>query len=78
MNVSVLSPEKALFEGEASKVKVPGKAGKFEILNNHAPLVSSLEEGTIIIVTPEGKEEFQIKEGFIEVLRNEVSILIQQ
>ncbi len=78
MKVTVLSPQKELYNGDAIRVKVPGKAGRFEVLKNHAPLVSSLEEGVVLVDSGSSKEEFQIKAGFIEVLRNEVSILIQQ
>jgi len=78
MNVVVLSPEKELFSGEASRVKVPGKAGQFEILKNHAPLVSSLDEGKVYVFSTEGEQTFEIKQGFIEVLKNEVAILVQE
>ncbi len=78
MKVIVLSPQDTLYDGEAKSVKVPGRNGQFEILSNHAPLVSSLDEGTVMINTGSGQEEFKILKGFVEVLRNEVSVLVQQ
>jgi len=76
MILEVLTPEKALFNGEVYLVQVPGTKGSFEVLNNHAPLVSTLEKGKIKIITPEGKEVFfGILNGFIEVKDNQISIL---
>lgn len=97
MNVSILSPEKEIFQGQIKSVKVPGTLGQFQVLKNHAPIVSSLQSGEIVIVTSNGEHtyynedsgtlekglepgktiSFKIDRGFIEVLNNEVSILIQ-
>ncbi len=78
MNISVLSPDKELFSGEITAVKVPGINGQFEILNNHAAIVSSLGEGGVRITKAGGeKMTFKIQKGFIEVLHNEVSLLVQ-
>jgi len=79
MNLSVLTPEQEIFSGTITSVKVPGVGGQFEILSNHAPLVSSLDKGEVRIKTTEGKiEKFEIAGGFIEVLKNEVSLLVQR
>ena len=78
MNITVLSPDKEIFQGEITSVKVPGTSGEFEILRNHAPIVSSLDIGQVRIIKSDGeKMTFQIERGFIEVLNNEVSLLIQ-
>jgi F-type H+-transporting ATPase subunit epsilon len=78
MNISVLSPEKEIFSGEISSVKVPGISGQFEVLNNHAPIIAALEKGVVRIRKPNGESlEFTIEKGFIEVLHNEVSLLVQ-
>ncbi len=96
MNIIVLTPDKEIFRGEVNSVKVPGALGEFQVLKNHAPIVSSLEEGKITIVTAGGEyryydEEsgaikdgseagrtvvFHISGGFVEVLKNEVSLLV--
>jgi len=79
MNLVILSPEKEIYKGEVSSVKVPGTSGQFEVLNNHAPIVSSLEKGVAYIKPTQGEVmEISIVKGFIEVLNNEVALLVQQ
>lgn len=78
MNIVVLTPEKEVYKGEAKSVVVPGTSGRFEVLNNHAALVSSLSSGKVKLTLADGGEKrFHIERGFIEVLRNEVSLLVQ-
>ncbi|MCO6464627.1 MAG: ATP synthase F1 subunit epsilon [Saprospiraceae bacterium] len=78
MNLIVLTPEKEIYRGQVSSVKVPGINGSFEVLNNHAPLVAALGSGNVRIRDEKGaNKNFTISKGFIEVLRNEVSLLVQ-
>ncbi|MFT4666804.1 MAG: F-type H+-transporting ATPase subunit epsilon [Polaribacter sp.] len=78
MNLIVLTPGKKVFEGDITSVKVPGIGGQFEILNNHAPIVSGLGEGDVRIIETGGNvQRFKITQGFVEVLRNEVALLVQ-
>ena len=78
MNISVLTPDKEIFQGPCSSVKVPGVGGQFEVLNNHAAVVSALGEGEVRIIKEKGENlTFKIERGFIEVLNNEVSLLVQ-
>lgn len=78
MNITVLTPDKEIFKGEISSVKVPGTGGEFQILKNHAPIVSSLSKGKVAITKADGgKLSFSIEKGFIEVLRSEISLLVQ-
>ena len=78
MNLVVLTPDKEVFAGEIKSVKVPGVTGQFEILAGHAPIVSSLGEGTIRVIDVKGSTtSYSISKGFIEVLNNEVSLLVQ-
>lgn len=76
MKVTVVSPERIVFSGEVDSVAVPGAKGRFEILNNHAPIVSSLTAGKVVC---SGKEtlELDILGGFVEVARNEVSVCVE-
>ena len=77
MNIVVLTPDKKVFQGEINSVKVPGVGGQFQILNGHAPLVSALGEGEVSIVKQDGQKViFEISKGFVEVLRNEISLLV--
>ena len=78
MNVSILSPLKSLFQGEATSVSLPGKVGAFTILENHAPIVSTLDKGVITITNKEEVSEIEIVSGFVEVHDNEVTICVEQ
>tara|TARA_B100001057_G_scaffold465098_1_gene520905 strand:- start:44 stop:274 length:231 start_codon:yes stop_codon:yes gene_type:complete len=75
MIVEVITPDEVLFSGEAVSVKLPGRSGSFEALSNHAPLLSSLEKGTIIVRTSAGEETFEVSGGIVEVLNNKVVVL---
>ncbi|RLD62377.1 MAG: ATP synthase F1 subunit epsilon [Bacteroidetes bacterium] len=78
MNVEIINPDKLIYEGEASLVQLPGKDGSFEILNNHAPLISILAKGKVKILNKNKETEFfEIKGGLIEVLKNKVLILAE-
>ncbi len=78
MNCSVLTPEKEVYSGAVKSVKVPGISGQFEVLDGHAPIVSALKEGEIRLIDTKGERiSYSIKRGFIEVLDNEVSLLVQ-
>ncbi|MCD4729143.1 MAG: ATP synthase F1 subunit epsilon [Bacteroidales bacterium] len=76
MTIEIINPDETIFSGEADVVQLPGKDGSFEILNNHAPLISVLKEGKIKVVDKNKKTQFfEIKGGVIEVLRNKILIL---
>ena len=76
MHVEIINPDKIIFSGEAELVQLPGKDGSFEILNNHAPIISVLKKGKVKIVDKGKKEEFyEINGGVIEVLNNKILIL---
>lgn len=79
LNVVILTPEREIFSGEARAVFVPGTSGEFEILTGHASIVSSLSEGSIKIISTSGEKKFfNIRKGFVEVLNNNVSLLVQE
>ena len=76
MILEIITPEKQLFNGEVNSIKVPGTIGDFEILNNHAPIISSLKEGEIRIISIDNKvEKFQINGGVIEMKKNKIVVL---
>lgn len=78
MKVEVITPDKTLFTGEASLVQLPGKDGSFEILNNHAPLISILKKGTVRIVDNENQQHlFEISSGVLECNNNVLLILAE-
>ncbi len=69
----IVSPERIEFTGEVESVKVPGTQGNFEILSDHAPLISTLQKG---VVEYDGKQ-LQILGGFVEVQKNSVSLCVE-
>jgi len=75
MQLDILTPDKSLFSGEVDSVTVPGSKGRFQILNNHAALVSSLDKGKVKIKTGKEEQSFEINGGVVEVLKNKVIIL---
>ncbi|MBL7930219.1 MAG: ATP synthase F1 subunit epsilon [Bacteroidia bacterium] len=75
MILEIISPEKKLFSGEAGSVTVPGSNGLFQVLNNHAPIISTLKKGTVKVETAEGEKSFEINGGVVEVLNNKVIVL---
>ncbi len=77
LQLKIVSPEKVVFQGEVVSVLVPGTLGSFEILNNHAPIISSLEEGKVEYTTLEGKNVMNIRGGFVECKKNEVSLCVE-
>ena len=77
MTLEILTPDKKVYEGEATSVTLPGTLGSFEILNHHAPIISTLEDGKLV-VRGSGKEEvYLIKGGVVEALNNKVTVLAE-
>jgi F-type H+-transporting ATPase subunit epsilon len=78
MHLEIITPEKKIFSGEIKLVQVPGTKGSFEILKNHAPIISTLERGSIKIKNPAGEESFfEIQGGVIEAKSNNIIILAE-
>ncbi len=78
MTIEIITPDKALFKGEAKGVTVPGIDGSLGILNNHAPLISALKAGKVKVTNADGQDEFfEINGGVAEVLNNKVIILAE-
>jgi F-type H+-transporting ATPase subunit epsilon len=75
MQLDIITADKNLFSGDVDAVTLPGSNGKFQILNGHAALISSLENGQITVQSKEGKQEFSITGGVVEVLNNKVIVL---
>ncbi|MCF8381424.1 MAG: ATP synthase F1 subunit epsilon [Bacteroidales bacterium] len=78
MNLEIITPEKKLFSGEIEMVQLPGTKGSFEILINHAPIISTLEEGIIRVRDKEKKIlTFEIQGGVIEAKENSIIVLAE-
>ncbi len=79
MNLEILTPEKKLYSGEVYGVQMPGISGSFEVLEKHAPLISALKPGRLKILKDRQNHlaNFDIKAGFVEVLNNKVTVLVE-
>ena len=73
MYLEIITPDKKIFEGEVKLIQLPGSKGGFEILKNHAPIISTLEKGTIKIKDGNNEEQcFDINGGVIENKLNKI------
>lgn len=78
MYLEIITPDKKVFEGEVKLIQLPGSKGAFEILNNHAPIISTLEKGRIKIQDLNGKEHFfDVDGGVIENKSNKIIVLVE-
>jgi len=78
MHLEVLTPGKLVFSGEIRLIKVPGSDGSFEVMDNHAPIISSLQEGNIKIITDDNQtQNIGIKGGVIQVLKDKIIVLVE-
>lgn len=79
MNLEILTPERKLFSGEVFGVQMPGISGSFEVLDKHAPLVSALKAGRVKVLKDKQSHVafFDIQGGFVEVLNNKVTVLVE-
>ena len=75
MQLEILTPEKKIFEGDVTIVTFPGANGSFQVMDNHAPLISLLKEGTVEYKGKEGANRINIAGGVVEVLKNRVIVL---
>ena len=80
MELEILTPVKKLFSDSVYGVQLPGIAGSFEVLDRHAPLVSALKAGKLKVLKDKSQKNiswFTIQSGFVEVLNNKVTVLVE-
>lgn len=78
MKLEIITPNEQLYQGNVQLVSLPGTMGRFEILNNHAPIISTLNEGTIKIIDKEKNTiRFEIKSGLVEASENNIWVLAE-
>ncbi len=76
MRVDIISPESMIFSGDAKSITLPGANGSFQLLDNHAPIISTLTQGVVEMELPNNEHKsFDIKGGVVEVRNNKVSLL---
>ena len=77
MTLEILTPDQTVYKGEVTSVTVPGALGSFEVLNDHAPIISILEDGKVIIREGKTEQIYEIKGGVVEVIDNKVIVLAE-
>ena len=78
MTLEILTPERKIFSGEVYGVQLPGISGSFEVLDKHAPMVSALKAGSLKILKDKtATTSYTIQSGFVEVLNNKTTVLIE-
>jgi F-type H+-transporting ATPase subunit epsilon len=77
MHLEILTPEKKVFEGDVISATFPGADGSFQVLDNHAPLISLLKEGAVEYKSKEATKNVLITGGVVEVLNNKVILLAE-
>jgi len=77
MILEIITPDKNVFEGEVAMVTLPGKNGEFQLLNDHAPLVSTLAKGNLTYEQNGSKNSFLVDGGVIEVVNNKILVLAE-
>jgi len=78
MLLEIIAPDQKLYSGEVDLVQVPGSKGSFEILKNHAPIISTLERGKIKIIDVKGGTTFfEVDGGVIEAKKNKIIVLAE-
>ena len=77
MFLEIITPDKKIYSGEVTSVSVPGADGRFQMLQNHAPIISTLLNGKVKVKDKEGVKEFDVKGGVVENLKNKIIILAE-
>jgi F-type H+-transporting ATPase subunit epsilon len=76
MKLEIITPDTKVYEGDIKSVKVPGQKGSFQVLKDHAPIISTLDKGNVVVVDQDGIEKiFEITGGVIEVKANKIILL---
>lgn len=78
MHLEIITPEKKIYEGNIRLIQLPGSLGSFEILENHAPVISTLTQGTIKVIDENSETNtFDINGGIIESNTNKIIVLVE-
>jgi F-type H+-transporting ATPase subunit epsilon len=79
MQLDILTPEHKVFSGNVYGIQLPGIEGSFELLENHAPIIATLGKGKMKILKDKhnNTELFEITGGFVEMVNNKASVLIE-
>ncbi|WP_352421089.1 F0F1 ATP synthase subunit epsilon [Proteiniphilum sp.] len=78
MTLEILTPESVYYKGDAESVTLPGVLGSFQILNNHAPIISSLSKGTLSFTANGETRKIEITDGLMEMHQNKVTVCLDE
>ena len=78
MHLEIITPDKTIFDGEVDSATFPGSKGSFQVLKNHAALISSLDKGKVIYRTNNNEREIMVNGGVVEVLNNHIILLAEE
>lgn len=78
MHLEIITPDKTIFEGEVDSATFPGSKGSFQVLKNHAALISSLERGKVLYKTNGNEQAITVNGGIVEVLNNNIILLAEE
>ncbi|MDY9918584.1 MULTISPECIES: F0F1 ATP synthase subunit epsilon [Proteiniphilum] len=78
MTLEILTPESVFYRGEADSVTLPGMLGSFQILNNHAPIISSLTKGVLSFIVKGKIRQIEVSDGLMEMHDNKVTVCIDK
>ncbi len=78
MYLEIITPEKNVFKGNVDSAIFPGSDGSFQVLNNHAPMISALAKGDLTYSTEKGETTIIVEGGVVEVLNNTITVLAEK
>lgn len=78
MQLEIITPDKTIFDGEVDSATFPGSKGSFQVLKNHAALISSLDKGKVIYKINGKEEQLVVNGGIVEVLNNNIILLAEE
>ena len=78
MHLEIITPDKTIFDGEVDSATFPGSKGSFQVLKNHAALISSLDKGKVIYKINDNEQELVVNGGIVEVLNNNIILLAEE
>ncbi len=78
MHLEIITPDKTIFQGEVVSATFPGSKGSFQVLKNHAAIISTLDKGKVIYKTNDNEHEIVVNGGIVEVLKNNIILLAEE
>lgn len=77
LTLEIITPDGSFYNGPVTSATLPGASGTFQVLNNHAPIISALNKGALSYVDEEGKHSYEVDGGVVEVLKNKITVLAE-